>query len=54
MMPADMEPHVEDVETALSVLLWLHQVEPNGHHRDDISRVRYTLSELLDDLGGED
>lgn len=49
-----MEPSVEDIETALSVLLWIHQHEANGHHRDDISRVRFTLSELLDDLGGED
>lgn len=53
-MSTEMEPCAEDIETALGVLLWLHQNESNGHHRDDISRVRFTLSEMLDDLGGED
>jgi hypothetical protein len=47
----EMEPTEEDIETAMGVLLWLHQNEPEGHHRDDISRVRNTLSEVLDDLG---
>ena len=36
-------PTPDEIETALDVLLWLHEVTDDGHARDDVSRVRYML-----------
>jgi hypothetical protein len=39
-------PTHDDIETALSVLLWLHEDSTDGRARDEISHVRYMLDEL--------
>ena len=36
-------PTLDEIETALDVLLWLYEVTDDGHARDDVSRVRYML-----------
>ena len=36
-------PTLDEIETALDVLLWLYENTDDGHARDDVSRVRYML-----------
>jgi len=39
-------PGIRRVETALGVLLWLHEQSESGADRDEISHVRFLLDQL--------
>lgn len=41
-------PTDEQFETALAVLLWLHEHCGDGGDRDEVSHVRFLLDEELD------
>lgn len=42
-------PTDRQIETALSVLLWLHENSDDGRLRDDISFIRHELSKEVDE-----
>lgn len=44
---SDRKPTRRSIDSALSVLLWLHENTRDGRDRDDISRVRDLLWDLL-------
>lgn len=44
-------PTNDQINTALDVLLWLHEDIDGGAERDEISHVRYLLTCELEDRG---
>jgi hypothetical protein len=47
-MAPDPPPRPYEIQMALDVLLWLHEHTVGGVERDEISRVRWLLGEVLD------